>query len=143
MPSLTLLMADSIKSFVSWSPENKCEDVSSLILLTTTPTQLRFLESRNKLRRRVVLDTADDRPPSKLRFLESRNKLRRRVALDTADDRHHQSFVSWSSERNCEDVSSLILRFVSWSPEINCDDVSSLTLVMTDSIKASFLGVQK
>ena len=56
--------------------------------------------------------------------MEFRNKLRRRVALDTADDRLHQSFVSWNPERNCEEV-------------------SSLTLLMTDFIKASFLGVQK
>ena len=41
--------------------------------------------------------------------MESRNKLRRRVVLETADDRLFQSFFSWSPEINFEDVSSLTL----------------------------------
>ena len=59
-----------------------------------------------------------------LRFVESRNKLRRLVVLDTADDRLQKNFVTWSPEKNCEDV-------------------PSLTLLVTDSIQASFPRVQR
>ena len=76
--------------------------------------------------------------------------MRRCVVLDTADDRLHQSFVSWSPEVNCEDVTSLSLLMTDsikasflGVQKINCEDLSSLTLLMTDSIEASFLGVQK